>query len=373
MKIGINARFLAHPYTGIGQYTYNLVQALGKIDKKNEYLLFTPELVELQLPDNFEQVRIPEKEYKSASLRKAHWEHILIPNEIKKWKVDIAHFLYPSNPNKSLGIPTIVTVHDIIPWVLPSYRKKLRSKAYHLYAKLALKKADHIITVSDFSKKEIERVLKIEEKNIHVIHLAPPMQTAEETPPDIPLRRGFLLYVGGYDERKNVPKLIDAYQKHIANYYPIDLILVGGEDKDLERYITDRYCERVDDRIPVKPKGKIVFTAPLPSNELITLYKQAKALVHVSEYEGFNLPLVEAMSAGLPIICSDIPVNHEVTSDNAHFISSSSVDTIGLGIHEFLNNKPLQSELKKKGKERAKDFDWKKTAEETLYVYNLFT
>jgi glycosyltransferase involved in cell wall biosynthesis len=373
MKIGINARFLAHPYTGIGQYTYNLVQALGKIDKKNEYLLFTPELVELQLPDNFRQIRIPEKEYKSESLRKAHWEHVLIPQEIKKWNVELAHFLYPSNPKKKLGIPTIVTVHDVIPWVLPSYRKRLRSKIYHLYTKLALKKADHIITVSNFSKDEIMRVLKIEEKNIHVTYLAPPLQSKKDTPPDMPLRRDFLLYVGGYDERKNIPQLMEAYQKHIANHYSIDLILIGGENKGLEQYLTDEYCERVDGRFLVKPKGKIVFTEPLPPNELTTLYKQGKALVHMSTYEGFNLPLVEAMSNGLPIICADIPVNHEVTDENAHFVDPSTVDTIGIGIHEFLNKKTLQSELKKKGRERTKDFDWKKTAEETLYVYNLFT
>ena len=373
MKIGINARFLVHPYTGIGQYTYNLMRALGKIDKKNEYLLFTPELVELQLPDNFEQVRVPEKEYKSPSLRKAHWEHVLIPQEIKKWKVNIAHFLYPSNPKKKLGIPTIVTIHDAIPWVLPYYRKRLRSKAYYLYSKLALKKADHIITVSNFSKDEIMRVLKIEEKNIHVIYEAPPIKSQEEAPPDLPLRRDFLLYVGGYDERKNVPKLIKAYQKYIANHYPIDLILVGGEDQDLEQFITDEYRDKVADKFLVKTKGKIVLTPNLPPNELNALYKQAKALVHTSTYEGFNLPLVEAMSNDLPIICSDIPVNHEVTDEGAHFIDPSTIDTIGIGIHEFLNNKQLQSELKKKSHERAKDFDWKKTAEETLYVYNLFT
>lgn len=373
MKIGMNARFLAHPYTGIGQYTYNLVRALAKIDVKNEYLLFTPELVELQLPENFKQVRIPEAEYSSASLRKAHWEHVLIPNEIKKWKVNIAHFLYPSNPNKSLKIPTIVTIHDVIPWVLPSYRKHLRSKIYHFYAKLAVKKADHIITVSNFSKNEIIRVLGIQEKNIHVTYLAPPIESGGEAPPNLPLRRDFLLYVGGYDERKNVPKLMEAYQKHIANHYSIDLILVGGQEKDLEQFLTDEYCERVADQFAVKPKGKIIFTPSLPANELVTLYKQAKALVHMSEYEGFNLPLVEAMSADLPIICADIPVNREITAGNAHFISPFSPDTIGIGIHEFLNNKSLQSELKEKSKERAKDFDWGKTAEETLYVYNLFT
>ncbi len=374
MKIGINARFLAHPFTGIGQYTYNLLRALAKVDKKNEYLLFTPELVDLQLPDNFKQVRIPEKEYKSPSFRKAHWEHILVPREIEKWGVELAHFLYPSNPKKSLKIPTIVTVHDVIPWVLPAYRKQIRSKVYSAYTKMALKKADHVITVSNFSKKEIKRVLKVEDKNIHVTYLAPPMYEKDKVaPPNLPLRRKFLLYVGGYDDRKNVPLLIEAYQKFIANHYEIDLILVGGKGHELEELITDEYCERVADRFLVKPKGKIIFTEPMPSNELTALYKQATALVHVSTYEGFNLPLVESMANGLPIIASDIPVNHEVTAENAHFINPSSVDSIGIGIHEFLNNKVLQKELKKNGRERSKDFSWKKCAEETLYVYNLFT
>jgi glycosyltransferase involved in cell wall biosynthesis len=372
MKIGINARFLVHPYTGIGQYTYSLIRALAETDVKNEYLLFTPELVELQLPENFKQVRIPEKEYASASLRKAHWEHVLVPQEMKKWNINLAHFLYPSNPNKSLGVPVVVTVHDVIPWVLPAYRTKLRSKIYHLYARLALKKADHVITVSNFSKEEIKHVLKVEDKNIHVIPLAAPMTSDETPPPNLPLRRKFLLYVGGYDDRKNVPLLMEAYQKYIANFYPIDLILVGGESQHLEHFITDEYCERVAGQYRVKPKGNIIFTPFLPANQLACLYKQAIALVHVSTYEGFNLPLVEAMSYGLPIIASDIPVNREVTADGACFIDPNSVDSIGIGIHGFLNDNKMQNELKIKSRERGKDFNWKKTAEETVYVYNLF-
>ena len=374
MKIGINARFLAHPFTGIGQYTFNLLRALAEADKVNEYLLFTPELVDIQLPENFKQVRIPEKEYKSPSLRKAHWEHVLVPREIEKWGVQLAHFFYPSNPKKSLNIPTIVTVHDVIPWVLPAYKKHLKSKVYGAYTKMALKKADHVITVSNFSKDEIKRVLKVEDKNIHVTYLAPPTYKKDEVaPPKLRLRRKFLLYVGGYDDRKNVPRLIEAYQKFIANHYEIDLILVGGKGKDLEYLITDEYHERVADRFLIKPKGKIIFTDPLPSNELTALYKQAVALVHVSSYEGFNLPLVEAMTNSLPIVAADIPVNHEVTADNAHFINPESVDSVGIGIHEFLNDNALQKDLRQNGKERSKDFSWKKCAEETLYVYNLFT
>ncbi|MBU0727923.1 glycosyltransferase family 4 protein [Patescibacteria group bacterium] len=373
MKIGINARFLAHPYTGIGQYTYNLLQALGKIDKDNEYFLFTPKLVDLQLPPNFHQTRLPEKEYKSASLRKAHWEHVLVPQEMKKHGINIAHFLYPANPRKKLGIPTVVTVHDVIPWVLSEYKKKMRSRIYNTYAKSALKKADHIITVSNFSKNELQKLIKIEDKDMSVIHLAPPFTTTSNMPPNLHLRRDYLIYVGGYDDRKNIPALMLAYQKFIANYYPLDLILVGAQDRDLEEYLTDEFCERVANTIPIKPKGHIVFTPNLLPDELNCLYKQAKALIHVSKYEGFNLPLVEAMSHNLPIVCADIPVNHEVTDESAFFIDPSSVDSIGIGIHEFLNNKKLQKELAEKSEKRSKDFSWEKTAEETLYVYNLFS
>lgn len=372
MKIGINARFLVHPYTGIGQYTRNLIPAIGKLNPDNQFFLFTPELVDINLPENCRQIRVAEKPFRSASLRKAHWEHLLVPKEMERFEVDLAHFLYPSNPRRKLPMPTIVTVHDVIPWRLGLYRKRLRSKLYHLNARLAIKKADHIITVSEFSKAEIIKILKIKEKNINVIPLAPPVSDEKITFPDLDLRRNYLLYVGGYDQRKNVFRLIQAYQKYIAPTYAIDLILVGGKNKGLEQFITDDYSERIAGKFPVKPKGHLIFTDHLDQNELLCLYKQALALVHVSNYEGFNLSLVEAMSAGIPIVASDIPVHHEVTNESALFVDPENINSIGIGIHQLVNDRALQRELVQKGKERANYFSWEKTAEETLYVYNLF-
>jgi len=372
MKIGINARFLLHPYTGIGQYTRCLIPTMARIEPKHEYFLFAPEHVDITLPENCHQIRVAEKPYRSDSIRKAHWEHVLVPNEMQRIGVNLAHFLYPSNPRRKLPMPTVVTVHDVIPWRLSAYRKRIRSKIYHLNARLALKKADHIITVSEFSKSEIIKYLKIKEKNIHVIPLAPPLTDNKISYPDISLRRKFLLYVGGYDERKNVPNLIQAYQKHIAPYYPIDLIMVGGKNKGFEELITDEYCARVAEKYPLKIKGKVIFTDILEQSELACLYKHALALVHVSMYEGFNLALVEAMSAGIPIIASDIPVHHEVTGELALFVDPKNVDSIGIGMHKLINDHALQQELALKGKERSKQFSWEKAAEETLYVYNLF-
>jgi len=315
---------------------------------------------------------VAEKDYRSESIRQAHWEHVLVPKEMERFEVDLAHFLYPSNPRRRLPMPTVVTVHDVIPWRLPAYRKKVRSKLYHLNARLALKKADHLITVSEFSKQEILKLFKIKSTNITVIPLASPFSQEQASCPTLDLRRAYLLYSGGYDDRKNVPHLIQAYQKYIAPHYKIDLILVGGKNKDLESYVTDEFLEKVAGKYLLKPKGKVIFTEPLSSNELFCLYQKALALVHVSHYEGFNLNLVEAMTAGIPIIASDLPVHHEVTGDAALFVDPNSVDSIGIGIHQLIHDKALQRQLAEKGAARAKDFSWEKAAEETLYVYGLF-
>jgi len=372
MRIGINARFLTLPFTGIGQYTRNLVMKMAEIEPENEYFLFVPDLVDINLPDNCHLVRVVEKENRSDSLKKTHWEHVLVPNEMEKMKLDLAHFPYPSNPCRKLNMSTVVTVHDVIPWKLKEYRRKMRSKLYHLYAKLALKKADHIITVSHFSKSEIIKYLKIKEKNITVTPLAAPVSDEKLNFPDIQLRRKFFLYVGGYDERKNVLRLIRAFEKHIAPTYSIDLIMVGGAKRGLENIITEEFTERVAEKFPLKRKGNVIFTDVLGQDELLCLYKQALALVHVSEYEGFNLALVEAMSAGIPIIASDIPVHHEVTAEHAQFVDYKNIDAIGNSMHQLVNDPSLRRRLSNAGKERVKDFSWQRTAEETLYVYALF-
>lgn len=372
MKIGINARFLTQPFTGIGQYTRSLIPTLATLEPRNEYFLFTPELVDLELPANCQQIRVAEKPYRSESLKKAYWEHVLVPREMERFEVDVAHFLYPSNPRRKLPMPTIVTVHDVIPWKLKEYSQRFRSKFYHWNARFALKKADHVLTVSEFSKSEIQKYLKIKADKITVTPLAPPLSHMNISCPDFQLRRDYFLYVGGYDSRKNVPKLIHSYQKYIAPFYSIDLILVGGKNKGLEHLITDQYRQRVDGKYPVKPKGKVIFTDALDQSELVCIYRQALALVHVSTYEGFNLALVEAMQAGIPIVASDTPVHREVTEGHAVFVDPHHIDSIGMGMHQLINDKALQKQLSDLGKEHGNSFSWEKTAEETLYIYNLF-
>ena len=172
-------------------------------------------------------------------------------------------------------------------------------------------------------------------------------------------------------------KISRHFWKLIKNISPphhaIDLVLVGGKNKGLEEHLHSFHHERVTEKITLKPKGKILFTESLDDDELSILYHQALTLVHPSLYEGFNLPLVEGMSYGLPLIISDIPVHHEVTGDNALFFDPTSVDSIGTVLTDFLSKKSIAKELSQKSKERSADFSWQKCAKKTLEVYNLYT
>ncbi len=370
MRIGINARFLCHPHTGIGQYTRRLLEALSRLDSQNEYLLFTPKLSTLALGENFRQIRIPERRSFSAALRKADWEYRLLPGEAKKLQLQLLHFPYPSRPLFGLGVPTLVTVHDVIPWVLPEHRSRLRSRLLHAYVAQALKGADHLLTVSEFSKGEMLELFSLPSSSVTVTPLAP---TLPKTP--LPqalssrLRRPFLLYVGGYDLRKNVPLLMEAYQKFVANHHALDLVLVGAQGKGLEAFLTSAHQQKIAGRFPLRPKGQIVLTPPLSSQELACLYSQAKAFVHASFYEGFNLPLADALQAGIPAVVSDLPVHREVAGDAAHFASLESVDSFGLALHEFLNAPGLAQSLSRQAKARAAEFSWEACARKTLEAY----
>ncbi len=224
MKIAVNALALLKPYTGIGQYTKNLIESLGKIDKRNEYILVVPKKLPkgIKFSKNIKVKVLPEKKFKSAGMRKTWWEQIIVPEFFVKEKVDIAFFPYPSNPWTldfyKKNIKVILTVHDCIPWKHRHYRKGLLSKMYHGQSKRAVKKADLVLTVSKSSKKDIVDICKVPEKKVEVIYNDVSKIYKKKVSDSLSkkilekynLKKGkYLVYVGGYDKRKNVKFLIN--------------------------------------------------------------------------------------------------------------------------------------------------------------------
>ena len=353
MKIGVNARLLTKPFTGIGQYTKNLFTELAKIDKDNEYILVVPEKVDVHFPKNVQVKVVKEKSAGTSGMKKTWWEQITVPDFFISQGMDAAFFTYPCNPwSKDWyrgKTKTFVTVHDCIPWMNKDYRKGLLSKLYHAQTKKAVKMADKIFTVSESSKKEIVDVCGADRKKIIVAYNDAADVYGEPAGEDVlrkvlgryGLKRGkFALYVGGYDKRKNVPLLVKAYGEFFTGHSDIPLVLVG---------------ENTDENLPY-----IVRTGFLPEESLAALYSSCAVFINLSSHEGFNIPIIEAANCGSPIILSDIPVHREIAGDAAMFVDFSSekiVSAIGKALDAGKGE-----HLIKKLKNLSKKYSWKNCA-----------
>lgn len=377
MKIGINARFLTKPHTGIGQYTKNLLQALAEIDRQNQYFLAVPLKVDFVLPKNFHIQVIKEKNTKYAGVKKTLWEQIQVPRFFKQKKVDLIHYLYPCNPRIKTKIPEIVTIHDAIPWTMPEYRKEILTKTYQWNAKKSAKKADLIITVSEEMRKELKKLLKIPQEKIAVSCNAAPktyfkkVSEAEKIKirQKYNIKNRFLLYVGGYDYRKNVKRLLESYTKYIAPFFQIDLVLVGGKSIDQALYKSFNHLPKQKNNARIKYTTKIIKTGFIPEKELRTLYQDCLAFVNLSIAEGFNIPLLEAAASKAPIVASDIPVHREILKNSAIFCDSKETSEIGQALIKVIQNTEIRKKLKDKAYKIAKKYSWEITAKNVLNLY----
>lgn len=398
MKIGFNGRFLLQPYTGIGQYSINLLTEMARLKPEHEWVVALPSplpsaatrkpspahnpvTTQPAFPPNVRFLILPEIAWPSASLRQFWWEQVQCPRALFKENPDLIHYPYPSNPRFkapwTLKRPKIVvTVHDLIPWKRPEYRRRLRSRWIQRYAKKALKKADHLIAVSQTTGLELTDHIQFPFHHISVIHeAAAPIYRADG--PTLDRKKPYFLYVGGYDPRKNVTRLIEAFEEYIAPRYDIDLFLVGAKAAmDERKQGTNRLIEPLPERIIENLhetygdlKGKIIPLDALTPEKLATHYRGAIGFLNVSLAEGFNLPLLEAAASHLPILTSDLPIHREIIGSHGLFCDPISTKSIGEMILNFLRDRDLQIEAKQNAATLAEQYTWDKAAQATLSLY----
>lgn len=371
MRIGVNARLLTKPFTGIGQYTRNLFRELAKIDSENEYILVVSDKIdpgiEMEFPKNVRIKVISEPKIGTAGMKKTWWEQMTVPEFFEKEKVDIAFFPYPSNPwTKDFykkNIKTIVTVHDCIPWMHKSYRRGLLPKLYHSQTKKAVKLSDIVFTVSEVSKKEIIKTCDVENKKIHVFYndasdaYKKPLfkKYVEDILGRFSLNGGkFFLYVGGFDERKNIEYLKEEYSLFAKkNNDAIPLVLVGGKMIDSNLYSS---FDKMDNF------SNIIRTGFLEEDALAALYRSCLAFVNVSMHEGFNIPILEAANCEAPLILSDIEVHREVAGNNALYVNAGKKGELAHAFEKMLLKKN-QEGFSKDSKELAKKYSWNLSAQ----------
>ncbi len=344
MKIAFDISPLStgHKYRGTGFYTLHLKEALEKYFPQHEYTFFTDKK---DIPQN----------------------------------VDVIH--YPYFDPFSLSIPlsyakkTIVTVLDLTPIVFPkAFPAGIRGNLFWQLQKRSLGKIAGIVTDSISAKNDIVRLTGIRNEKISVAYLAAGEGFTrfkildfriKEMQKKYHLPEKFALYVGDVTWNKNLPRIVEAAKD--AN---IPLIIVG---KALVEENYDRAHPWNQDLVKVqsiiKTTTNIRAVGFVPDEDLVALYNMATVCVMPSLYEGFGLPILEAMACGCPVVTSSEGSLSEVAGDGAYFVDPRSVESITKGLQEVFSSSVLQKSLSQKGLVQAKKFSWKKTAEETIQAY----
>lgn len=386
MRIGIDCRMFQSSFTGIGRYTFELVKSLEKISvqnelaAKNEYILFfnEPEFSSFTPQEpNFKKILVDAPHY---SLK----EQIKFLKILNSENLDLMHFTHFNAPIRYKK-PFIVTIHDLTHNLFPG--RKMKSFPYRLaykaVVKNAVKKAAKVIAVSNNTKEDLIKILKVPEKKIEVIYEGANEEFHRLSDDDLKkyekilaekygISKPFLLYTGVHRYHKNLVRLIEAFK-----------ILVDGDSRssshpDLQLVITGKsdplYPEVESEAVKQNLQNKVIFTGLVKEDELIALYNLANIYVFPSLYEGFGLPVLEAFACGTPICASNISSLPEIAGEgNAIFFNPADPKDMADKIEKVLIDIKLAEDLICKGSERIKFFSWEKMAKEILKVYNTFS
>lgn len=357
MRVAIDISSVIYE-TGVSWYTRNLVKSLLKIDETDQFLLFGGSLrrerelrqfVDSVAQKNVESKIVPFPPILASFL----WNNLhRFPIENFIGKVDVFHSSdWTQPPSKAFKVTTI---HDLVPLRFPEISHPQIVKAHKQRLKWVKKEVDKVITVSQATKKEIIELLDISPERINVIPEAPDLSFKKHPKEDVSnvlkkyrINRDYLLVVGA-DPRKNISAAIQAFVQVRKRMTGLNLVIVG------------RPWEDIPNMEGVKVLGHI------GREELASLYSGAKTLVYTSLYEGFGLPILEAMQLECPVVTSNISSMPEVAGKAAVLVNPKDPSNIAKGIEKAFKEK---EELIKKGKERAREFSWERTAQETLKVY----
>lgn len=371
MKVGIDARAaIWYRGTGIGTYTYQLMRSLSGIRPPEfDFRFFWPgdEYKDLDIND--------ESVFNSIEKSKdKFWEEVHIPARLSDERIDIYHV-----PQNGIGLPqpkackTVVTIHDLIPYVYPETVGRSYLKVFLAQMPEIVAQADKIITVSNWSKNDIQRILQVPEEKIAVTYEAPepiyrPIEKEKAgrlASEKYGLSKPYILYIGGFSPRKNVKGLISAFKQILPDLKEdIQLALVGRQARDFNELQILIEALNLQD--------KVVWTGFAPVEDLPYLYSGARAFVYPSVYEGFGLPPLEAMSCGTPTICSNTSSLPEVTGDASLNFNPYDVTALAETLYQVLTKPELRQHLREMGLKRAAQFSWQSTAEGTLKVYREF-
>jgi len=358
MRVGIDGRYAEGKLVGIGKYIKYLSSELAALGV--ECVIFyskSPEIV------------IQNKKIKQVVLKGINryvFEQFLLPEALKKEKVDLFHAAGNVGVSFFSPVPAVLTVHDLIP---------LEIKNYFSYAKLPFLskwsyisrlqtsciKVKRIISVSKYTKRSLVKKFGIPEEKISVIYSGITGEKREGKLPAGLIKKKYILNNGGIDIRKNIDRLITAFAEVYAKH-PDFRLVITGENRSQKPKLQELVNRK-------NLSGAVIFPGYVDEKTLWTLIRSAACICYPTLMEGFGFPVLEGFAAGTPVISSDVTSIPEIAADAAILVNPRSETQIASAIEKVITNSKLSAKMVRRGRIEARKYDWTRTARETLEIY----
>lgn len=349
----VNGRYLTQKATGVHRYAFEICNKLHEMGV--DFHVAVPNEIHPDYKFSFKVV-------KCGSLNTHLWEQISLPRYLKRIGSPLLISFTGCGPLNYSN--QIMTIHDVSHERYPEWFSKNYYRFYHYMMPRIGKKAHAVLTVSEFSKKEIVDTLGINSEKIHVVHSNVPFHNKPSKEEILNFTRNpeaerYILAVSSMDPRKNFVRLVEAFNKikdKSVKLYIIGMSFKAFNTPDLQKLIGEN----------------VHLPGYIPDEKLQTMYQNALLSVYPSLYEGFGLPPLESMTYGCPVINSDIPALREVSQDAALYVDPYNVEDITQKIEQLLVDEPLRKELQEKGLLQIKKYSWNKSAKQVYELAQLF-
>lgn len=367
-SIGFDAKRAFYNYSGLGNYSRNLLSAISKKYPGNSYYLFTPTTKNRHILENEERFKVIEPKAFFYKYINSLWRLKYMKNEFKVQSIEIYHGLSQELPFgiERTGVKSVVTVHDLIFLRFPEFYNWIDAKIYYYKLAHACRVSDKIVAISSQTKSDLVRFLDVTESKITVIHQGCnpyfwnkySNEYWQEVKTKFNLPERYLLYVGTIEERKNLLSIIKAMYVARIN---IPLVVIGRK--------SDAYYKSVISYIYAHKMNNILFPENVKNFELPVIYQNAECFIYPSFFEGFGIPILEALVSKTPVITSNRGCFAEAAGPGSLYVDPYDVEKIGEAILEVINSKELRDKMISTGEEFANNFKDEVIARKYMSLY----